>query len=139
MEGEIIIVSVISTVGGLLGLYMMQVNWTKRQEIKYKYKKNEIILKNRHRKDMSKLKQAASAESGGSSVLKSLIPLVKNNPDILGELAENFLGGDIPQDKDDIMDTLIDYAKSNPEVVKGIIEGFTSKKDINSDKDTGLY
>lgn len=37
MEGELIIVSLISTLGGLAGLFLINQNWFKRKEMEFKY------------------------------------------------------------------------------------------------------
>ena len=37
MEGELIFVTIISTIGGLFGVWLINQNWYKRQEFKYKY------------------------------------------------------------------------------------------------------
>jgi hypothetical protein len=119
MDGEIIIVSVITTIGGLLGLYMMQYNWTLRQKIKYGYQMKRAKLS-------KKLKEPVKDEPTLTNSLGQLAPLLKNlDSDQLGELIDRFTGDDYDREpiEGGIADGLLQYASEHPEIVQNLLGG----------------
>jgi hypothetical protein len=122
MEGELIIVSVISTIAGLVGLSMIQRNWTRRQEIKYKYQIKRAKLG-------KKLNAPVKEELTTLGTLGALAPLLKNlDGDQIAALADRFLGEDIPEEQSDIVGALTDFAMKNPDMIKGFLEGASGAK-----------
>lgn len=126
MEGELIFVSVISTIGGLIGLYMMQYNWTLRQKIKYGYQMKRAKL-------AKKLKTPVKEEESNLSNISGLLPLLKNlDGDQISALADRFLDADIAEDSpmSGLSDSLIKFATDNPEMVANIIDSVGGKKKV---------
>jgi len=128
MDNAIIVVAIITTLGGLAGMYMMQYNWTKRLDLKHKYLIKRYDLSQKKKLPISSVPDPVSPLSSVSQ----LLPLLKNlDGDQIGSLVDTFTGGgyEEPLPKNEgITDTLLAFAEENPEVVKGILGGLTSGK-----------
>lgn len=87
MEGELIIVTFISSIFGLIGLTMLNNNWFKRQKCKYDYQLKRAKLSR-------KISAPVQEEPGAFDNLKTILPLLKGlDSDQIGALADRFLGG----------------------------------------------
>ena len=128
MDSALIIVSIITTLGGLAGMYMLQFNWTKRLDLKHKYLIKRYELASKKKIPNSSVPEPVSPLSSVSQ----LLPLLKNlDGDQIGSIVDTFTGGGFeePLPKNEgITDTLLAFAEENPEVVKGILGGLTGGK-----------
>ena len=122
MEGELILVSIITTIGMLVGMQMIQYNWTKRQELKLHFERDRIRLK---QKAGIAPKQIQSEMKEQSGIASMLLNAVKDNPELISEFLGQAEG--VPQDTDDIGSMIINFAKDNPELVKGFLDGLNKK------------
>lgn len=133
MEGEIIIVSVISTIGGLFGLWLVNQNWYKRQEFKYKY-----MLKRQKLSQKGKIpKSSVPDKPSGLSTVANLLPLLKTlDPDQIGALVDKFTGDqDVAPSGGGGLDFLMEFAESNPEMVQSFLKGIGEKKENESQEE----
>jgi hypothetical protein len=138
MEGEIIISSIIF----LIGLTLMQMvynnNWFRRENFKIKRDtvkaENRIKLKKLERemglgKTKSAINDSDTQKSGGIS---ELLPLLSNlPPDVLGELAEKFLG------ESSAGGTGLDEILGNipPELISKFLQGINAGSKDNTNKE----
>lgn len=115
----------ISTIGGLFGVWLINQNWYKRQEFKYKY-----LLKRQRLSAKGKIApHQIPEEKSALGTLSSLIPLLKNlDADQLGALVEKFTGEGPEPEGESSIDMLMGFAEKNPEIVQGLIEGLTKGK-----------
>lgn len=103
---------------------MIQINWTKRQEIKYRYQLKRA-------KQTAKLKTPVKEQPTMLSNLGGLLPILKNlDADQIGILADRFLG-EPESGSDDVVGSLIDFASNNPEVVEGFLKGIGARGGSN--------
>lgn len=99
MEGELIVVSLISTAGMILITQLLQLNWFKKENFKIqKYNimgENRIKLKKLERDlGVKNVLPEVKEEVGPLSTITQLLPLLKNlDPDQLGALIDKFVGG----------------------------------------------
>jgi len=134
MEGEIIIVALISTFGMIISIMLWNHNWFKRLDAKYKYQLKRTKLS-------QKLKAPIKEEKSGFDTFRDILPLLKNlDSEQLGALADKFLEGDLePTSGGGIGDLIIDYAESHPEAVKSFLEGLSGgKKEKSESGETGF-
>jgi len=126
LDGELIIVALISTLGGLGGLWIINQNWFKRQEVKYRYQMRRAKLS-------QKYKTPVKEEKSTLGVIGDLAPLLRNlDSDQIGALADRFLGGDIDTGAEgNALDGLLSFAQDNPEIVNGFLKGLNSGKGEN--------
>ena len=125
MEGELIIVALISTMGGLFGLYLVNQNWFKRQEIKYRYQMKRAKLS-------QKMKVPVKEETGILDQASQWLPILKNlDSDQLGGLIDTFTGGGgggatpLDDESSGLMDIL---DKVPPEVIDSFLKGLSKKE-----------
>ena len=128
MDPTLIVVSIITTLGGLAGMYMLQFNWTKRLDLKHKYLIKRYELAGKKKISVSSIPEPVSPLSN----MSALLPLLKNlDGDQIGALVDTFTGGGFEEPlpkSEGITDTLLAFAEENPEVVKGILGGLTGGK-----------
>jgi len=122
MEGEFIIVSLITSCFGLLGLWMVNQNWYKRQKMKYNYQVKRAKLS-------QKLKVPVKEDKGILDQATQWLPLLRGlDGDQIGELADRFLGGggeEISQASGGLEGILDNIP---PEMINSFLKGL-SKKD----------
>lgn len=130
MDGALILVSIIGTIGALAGMYMLQYNWTQRLKLKHAYLIKRYDLASKKKIPASSVPEPASSLSNVSS----LLPLLKNlDGDQIGSIVEAFTGASggfeepLPRNEG-ITDTLLQFAEENPDVVKGILGGLSGGK-----------
>jgi len=112
MEGEFIIIALISTIGGLAGLMMINHNWFKRMDVKYKYRLRTAKLNKRYKTN------APSKEE--NNIVTSLIK--KYGPQLL----EEYMGeGGEEEEESDLTTTLI--KKFGPALVDKYLSGGKEK------------
>jgi len=117
-DAALIGMAVISTLGMLAGIQLMNHNWFKREKVKYQYQMKRAKLK---AKGLTVKKGAPTGALGWIDTLKSL------DPEILHTLIDQF-GGEIPEEEGDLTDILGNIIKSNPDLVKSFIEGLGKGK-----------
>ena len=124
MEGELIIVSIITTIGMLLGMWILNQNWFKRQEVKYRYQLKRAKLS-------KKISVPVKEEPTTIGTLGQLLPLLKNlDGDQISALADRFLGeGDASGIEGDALGGLLQFAEKNPSLVKSFLDGLGTQQE----------
>lgn len=132
MEGELIYVSIISGLFGLLGLFFLNWNWFKKEN--FKITKASMLAENKLR--LKKLERELLGTPPAESVVDnqgfnigSLASLLKNlSPDQIANLTDTFLGGRAEEGEGgDVTDMIGSFVKDNPELVKGFLDGLSKK------------
>jgi hypothetical protein len=120
MEGEFIIVALISTLGGLAGLMMINHNWFKRQEAKFSYDLKRARL-NQKGKTIQKTKESSI---GGDLISKALPAILEHlAPDQIEDLADRFLSGGDGETSG--LGTILDNIP--PELIQSFLSGLKNK------------
>ena len=139
MEGELIYVSIITSLFGILGLLLINRNWFKKEMFKLErqnlQQKNKIQIEKMRRElglDNKPLREPQIAQEGGG--LGGILPLLRNiPPEQLASLIERFsVGGDSEGEVVGGLDGLMDFVAKNPEIVKGFLQGVTKPKESTS-------
>ena len=119
MEGELIVVTIISTLGMIFSIMIWNHNWFKRLDAKYKYQLKRAKMQ-------KKMKVDIPEERSRLDSLASLAPLLtKLDPEVISELAQTFMGepeGGGSYGIKDILDVV------PPELIKGFLEGVQTPK-----------
>jgi len=140
MEGEYIIITIISTLGGLCGLMLINHNWFKRQEIKYKYDIKRYRLK-KNFNNLSSSTTFSSVPSTEPSLKSSAIgALLKNIPaEQLEGLIEKFLPDAAESGEGSPLEQLIAYGLSEDgkPLRDMVIKGLTEKSSSGNKGETG--
>lgn len=122
MEGELIIVTLISSTFGLIGLMLINRNWFLRQKIKYDYQLKRAKMTKR-------LSTPVVQEKSGFDTVKDLLPLFKGlDSDQIGALADRFLGGgeELPIESGGL-NSILDNIP--PELIQSFLKGLTKDKE----------
>jgi len=134
MDDALVIVSVITTIGGLFGLWMINQNWFRRLKAKLDYEKDMAKLK--HKYGITKASLKTPQAEGKLEGIASLVPmLTKLSGNQIKALADKFLN---PEDfeegeEGDIISTLIN--EISPDLIKGFLEGQTNKSQTQTRQD----
>lgn len=123
-EYELLMISVISTIGGLFGLWIINQNWFKRQEVKYKYRLKTAKLNKKFPKEI----QGTPAPGGElTQLIKTYAPqLLKGSEDEEeGNVVGDVLGGILERLPDGTLEKLADR--------------YLFKKEEDQDEGTGGY
>lgn len=123
MEGEMIIISVITTIGGMFSLWMINQNWFKRQEAKHKYYLKRLTLSKKFKAP------PPQQELGALSSLAQILPALKGlDLEQISDLVDRFQQGSQPQGESEA-DILTDLLRSPiaQQFLKGLSQG--GKKD----------
>jgi len=133
---ELIVVSVISTIGALIGLIYLDKSFYRRLQWKQDYEKEMLRLKKRESRKDKKLAATINtkAPSTKGDTIKGLIGALGN--DGVQELISRFGGGDETDEDFGDIDGLINFASKNPELVQGFLKGLGKEKDKT---ETDLY
>jgi hypothetical protein len=138
MEGELVIVSIISMAGMILVTQLWQMNWFKREN--FKIQKKNIMDENKIKLDQlkkemglpSRRKKALGPELDldSSNIFIKLLPLIKKlDGEQISSLVERFM----PESLEDTggtggpLDLVLNYAEEHPDVVKSFLDGIGSK------------
>jgi len=125
MEGELIIVSIISGVMFIIGTQMLMRNWITRQKIKYGYQLKRAKMS-------KKLKEPVKDEPTLTNSLGQLAPILKNlDGDQINDLIDRFVGDDFDREPiggGGITDGLLQYAQEHPEIVQNILGGLNKNE-----------
>jgi len=98
---------------------MLQINWTKRQQIKYNYQLKRAKM-------TKKLKEPVKEEPTIAGSLGTLAPLLKNlDGEQIGSLVDKFTGNNYDDEPlgGGLTDGLINFVQDNPEVVQKFLGG----------------
>ena len=117
MEGELIIMSLISTLGGLFGLYLINQNWFKRKEMEFKYSMARFKLGKKY-----KLKEAELPDKSKAG-LGDLIKGIDRNK--IEDILDMIQGGDEYESED--RGDLMQLYEDNKDLVNGFIDGIKKK------------
>jgi len=147
MDESFVVVTVISSVFGMITLFVLDRNWFRRQnyklEMEYKRAKLNARLKREARADNFKGASPIAAPSPSlADSAKSLLPLLgKLAPDQIQDIIEVLTGGGgVDEDKGGLgggIDGLLKFAESNPAIVKGFLDGLQKGKE-GGGQDGGL-
>jgi len=141
MEGELVIVSIISGIFGIFGLLILNLMWFKKEM--FRVKKAQMLAENKLR--MKKLERellgtgaqntVKESQSAGGFDLGALAPLIKNMPpEQIASIVEKFLGGNEEEGEAGGIEGLLDFARNNPEIVDGILKGIAGGSKNNSNE-----
>jgi hypothetical protein len=142
MDDAFIVVSVITSLFGILGLLILDRNWFRRERFKFEQdtQKKEYALRfKKMARDMGLDSKVVTPpyRNPAASPLDNIAPLLglaKNmNPDQLASIAEILGGGggggdEAPEGLPGGLDGLLEFATKNPDLVKGFLEGITKGK-----------
>lgn len=146
MDETLIVVSIISTLGGVIIVELLNHNWFRRERFKvdlnFNKKKNDLEFKKLARElglSTTKAPSEPPEKSTGANLIGAVLPeLIKNmDPEQLSSIATNLIGqyGGSGEDYEGggggVGDVLGDLIANNPEIVKGFLEGFTNAKAQN--------
>jgi hypothetical protein len=143
MEGELIIVTIISSLFGLLGLQLLNHNWFKKQRFKTDSEllraENKIRLKKLEKDLLGQTAPAAaqpplqSSSAANQNILMQLAPLLKNlDSDQIAGLIDRFTGGGEegePIEDNSLGGIITRFAAENPEIVQGFLNGLKNRAD----------
>lgn len=147
MDETLIVVAFITTIGGLIGIEILNHNWFRRERFKvntnFEKKSNDLKIK-QLAKELGLSSQKAPPEppekTGSQNIIGAVLPeLLKNmDPDTLANIATNLIGsygGSAEEEvgRGGISDTLMDFIESNPEIVKGFLGGLKGGKGQQND------
>jgi len=143
VEGELIAVSVISGIFGIIGIYILNMNWFKKEN--FRIQRDNIKAENKLK--LKKLERELGLQKGAPAaapapaiggdlggIIGALAPLAKNlSGDQIQQLAEMFLnyqqeGGSEPGG---IGETLANFYGDNKEMVDGLLQGIGNKLQEN--------
>lgn len=121
MEGELIIVSLISSTFGLIGIMLLNHNWFARQKMKYNYQIKRAKLSKKHNTPVKEEKSPVEN-------ISQWLPLLKNlDGDQIGALADRFLGGgEEIEEASAGLEGILD--KIPPELIDSFIKGISKKE-----------
>jgi hypothetical protein len=142
MDEAFIVVSVITSLFGILGLLILDRNWFRRERFKFEQdtQKKEYALRfKKMARDMgldTKVSTPPYRNPAASPIdnIAPLLGLAKNlNPDQLGAITDILTGGggggdEAPEGLPGGLDGLLEFAAKNPDIVKGFMEGLTKGK-----------
>lgn len=140
MDDAFIVVSVITSLFGILGLLILDRNWFRRERFKFEQdtQKKEYALRfKKMARDMGLDQKSPPYRSPAASPLDNISPLLglaKNlKPEQLGAIADILGGGDdrgedAPEGLPGGLDGLLEFATKNPDLVKGFMEGLSKGK-----------
>jgi len=130
--------SVISLFGGIIMMQVWQNGWFKRERFRLQIQQTKAIDRiniKKMEKDLGLRKgRSASAEitpnsqSGLLQYLPALVETAKENPDILGTLADKLLSNPGGESSPDLLNGIAGFVKDNPEILEGIMDGFQQNK-----------
>lgn len=136
MDEAFIVVTVISSLFGILGLLILDRNWFRRERFKFDMdlRKQEAALNfKKMRKDLgldTKTPPFRNPQSSLPDIASGILPLLKNiNPDQLGAIAD-ILGGQGGAETEEgggQFDGLLDFAAKNPDIIKSFLDGMKQK------------
>lgn len=142
---ELVYVSIISGLFGILGLLILNLSWYRKEKFKVEMgflkKKNDLEFKRLAQEyglPIKKTPSGGSVSTDNPPSLPSFLPelLSKLPPDTLADLAERFLPAPDEGGGGGITDQLMEFAQSNPEIVKSILGGIKlgaqEKTDLSS-------
>jgi len=126
MDEALIIISIITIIGTVINIQLLNHNWFKRQELKSRYKVKEI---RERAKAKTKVRESEVEHPSSGSSISGLLNLAKGlDSDQLHDLIDTYTGEREPVGTGDILEDII---QNNPELVKSFLDGFTKggKKD----------
>jgi hypothetical protein len=133
MEGELIVVTIISSIFGLCGLLILDRNWFRRENFKIAKKNTEAynklqIEKMRRELGLTKTPTAATAAPGG---MNDLLGMAKGlGKDKVLDLIDKFMPdeeSDEDQESDDTVSKILKYVP--PEVIQNALKGVMGSKE----------
>jgi hypothetical protein len=139
----LILVTVISSIAGLIGIELLNHNWFRREHFKvetnFEKKSNDLKLKKLAR-ELGVSSQKAPPEpperGTGANLLTAILPeLIKNiEPDTLANIATNLIGNYGGAGVEDegggggIGNLIGDFIEDNPKIIAGFLEGVKGGK-----------
>jgi len=134
MEGELIVVTIISSIFGLCGLLILDRNWFRRENFKIAKKNTEAynklqIEKMRRELGLTKTPSAATPTAGG---MNDLLGMAKGlGKDKVIDLIDKFMpdegGEDQGDESDDMVTKILKYVP--PEVIQNALKGVMGTKE----------
>jgi len=114
-EYVILAVSVVSGIFGLMGIQLLQQNWFKREDLKFKYDVKRAKLR---RKNLPVKKTSTpSSVTDWLSLIKGI------DPDVAHNLIDGIQGDYTDQDGNPIADAVKGFVQSNPDMVMNFLNG----------------
>lgn len=140
MAEAIIIATLISTIGGIIGLTRIQLFWDHKWDKNFEFEKFKIREKNKAAKRNQTFKMKNPEPKNVVNKAMDLIPLLNRlDPEQIKKLIDTFMPKDYEYEEDNTSDAIADLIGGvDPAMIKGFLEGLTkSKKKASgsSDKD----
>ena len=146
MDGELIIVTIISGLFGIFGLLLLNNNWFKKENFRVsrdlQKAENKLKLKKLEKELGLNLKPETMApkipDRSNIDLLGSIAPALieKLPPEIIADLTERFLGqyidtGETGAAPEGIAGMIGNFVNENPELIKGLLEGLKSRSETS--------
>lgn len=122
-----IFVAVISGIFGLIGLQLMQQNWFKREDLKYRYDVKRAKL--RKKNVPVKATSTPSSPLDWISIIKKLDPdMVHNFVDVVSGGSPEYADEEGAEGIEGMIGKALNVAKNNPELAQTFIDGLNKGK-----------
>jgi hypothetical protein len=126
VEGEMIIISIISGIFSIIGISLLNHNWFKRQRLKYDLEVRKIKARSKAKLPRSNPAPEINSSSPLANV-GSLLNIARGlDPEQIGDLINMLTGKSAePEAAGGILEEIV---ANNPELVQSFIDGFTKGK-----------
>jgi len=137
MEGELIIVSIISMFGMLLSLFLMQRFWDHKWEMNFDFEKWKLKHYDKRQRAARQFKIKHPEPKTVVNKAMDLIPLLNSlDTNQIKELAEKFLGNETSVDEDNISDVIGNLISGvDPNLIKGFLSNIKKGKSEEGSED----
>jgi len=125
MDETWIVISILTIIGTVINIQLLNHNWFKRQELKSKYKVKEIRERTKAKLPRKTLSQE-NITSAPFSNISGLLNLAKGlDPEQIHDIVDTLTGSATPETSGDVLQDII---TNNPELVQSFIDGFAKGK-----------
>lgn len=130
IEGELIIVTLISTLGGLIGLSFVQRFWDHKWDKNFSFEKWKLKEHSKRQKQARDFKIKHPEPKNVVNKAMDLIPILnKLDTDQLKILVDKFLPSDYEYEEDNTSNAIADLIGGvDKDLIKGFLEGISKKK-----------
>lgn len=130
MADAVIIATLISTIGGIIGLTRIQLFWDHKWDKNFEFEKFKIKEKNKAVKRNQTFKMKHPEPKNVVNKAMDLIPLLNQlDPEQIKKLVDTFMPKDYEYEADETSDAIADLISGvDPAAIKGFLEGMSKNK-----------
>jgi hypothetical protein len=138
IEGELIVVSIISGCFTVLGIILLQHGWLKKFMLNWDFEKFKIKENKKAAKWKIKHQIKNPAPQNVATKVMDLIPLInKLDTDTVKTLIEKFLGPKYEYEESNLSEAIADLLGETPaDAIRGFLEGMRETKKTKNKKET---